>query len=155
MSLLYKVIQESKNNKRIKIDLKNKNLLIDNKYFIKNKEVDDSITNLIVYNDLIDYGIDECDVNCWDVLYNLYELFKYSVPRKNKKYQKKSYFKAIDHNELSDKELIENMDRTEIQNVLEAYVLICSLMGKLVINNQHWFWQSKEDKDLIVLKEWL
>ena len=43
-----------------------------------------------------------------------------------------------------------------MQCALEAYVLLASLSGLIEWKNeQHWFWQSKLDKELIVLKEWL
>jgi hypothetical protein len=93
------------------------------------------------------------DGSPWGLIEILYKDFKHSVPRENS--NKKSYFKALPVDELTDAELAYNYDRDFMQAVLEGYILLSSLQDWLKWEHgNHWFWQAK-DKDLIILKNWV
>ena len=102
--------------------------------------------------------IDENDVgngNPWDILETLYLSYKRSVPSERHN-GNKPYFKADSVEDLTDDEIAFNEPRSLSQFALEAYVLFASISGKLKWQNEsHWFWQSKHDVELIVLKEWI
>ena len=102
--------------------------------------------------------IDETDVgngNPWDILETLYLSFKRSVPSERHN-GNKSYFKADSIEELSDDEIAFNEPRNYCQAKLEGYILLASLKGWLTWQNEkHWFYQSKKNKELVCLREWV
>lgn len=90
-----------------------------------------------------------------DVLQNievLYETYKYSYPDKNAK--RSRYFKALTADELTDEQMCSGFDREYARASLEGYVLCMKIEGKISFADG-WFWQSKADKDLVILKKWL
>lgn len=101
--------------------------------------------------------IDENDVgngNPWDILETLYLSYKRSVPSEHQN-GNKPYFTAASVEELDDDEIAFNEPRNLAQFKLECYVLFASLNGLLKMeNDNHWFWQGN-DKELVVLKEWI
>ena len=103
---------------------------------------------MIDNNDLIRIGI--TSDNQMEIIEQLYANFKRSVP--SAKYNGKSYFKALDVEELTDSDIAFNWDRSYAQAALEGYILLGGLTWE---NDNHWFWQSQYDKDLIILKEWV
>ncbi len=89
-------------------------------------------------------------------IYDLYEEFKYSVPWKDTK--RKSYFKAVTIDELTEEQMICNEDRKTAQAKLESFILCVKLSNMFEWDNAKygtWFWKSREDEDLVVLKIWL
>ena len=84
----------------------------------------------------------------------LYNDYKHSVPGKNS--NRKSYFKALPVEELTDAELACNGDRDFHQASLEGYILLASLAGWIEwFIDDYWFWQDDNDKELVVLREWI
>ena len=152
MSIYKNMIVAVANGKKFKVDLINKSLCIDRRYVIKNREilVDDVLIEL---NDLelIDLNHLELNKEPWKVIEVLYEKYKHSVPQENG--NRKSYFKALSVDELTDYDLAYNSSRDYCQVILEAYILLSSLQGWLTWEHEDkWFWQGK-DKELIVLKQ--
>jgi hypothetical protein len=85
----------------------------------------------------------------------LYQIYKHSVPNGIK--YKKNYFKALDSNEISDYDLIHGANREQAKAELELTVLAAILDGsihQLFASERQWFWQSQNDNDLIILREW-
>lgn len=124
----------------IKVDLKNKSL-------IKNKTI------------LIDNGIPQgdyilpSDEVTLETIEELYQVYKHSVP--NTIRYRKPYFKALKEEELSTQDLIIGANRQLAKEKLETTLLIGILNGSLKWpDDTKWFWQSPNDKDLVLLKEW-
>lgn len=91
----------------------------------------------------------------WEILETLYGYYKRSIPSERHN-GSKSFFKADSVEDLTDDEIAFNHQRGLAQFALECYVLFASVLGWLKFDNEnHWFWQSKKDKELIVLKEWI
>jgi len=154
MSIYKDMIVAVANGKKFKVNLIDKSLCLDRRYIIKNGEklVDDS---LIEPNDLdfTDYNL-KLNTESWEVVKYLYNCYKYSVPQENG--NKKSYFKALSVDELTDYDLAYNSNRDYCQACLESYILLASLQGWLTWEYEDkWFWQSSDDKDLVVLKQWI
>lgn len=80
----------------------------------------------------------------------LYSEYKRSLPGKR---SRDHYFKALPVSELSDWEMVVGEEREIAQARLEAFVLCVKLLGKFQIDG--WFWKSKLDPDLVILKAWL
>lgn len=157
MSIYERLLNKAKDGGYYNINLKSKSLKIGSKDYIKEGVVlieDDLICN----SDFEQFDILTGDVQnySWkNVVWHLYNIFKYSVPSKN--YKDHSYFKAVDSSELSLGEMVCGFDRSLAQAMLEGYILLGSLAGWIIWEDEnHWFWQDKEnDLSLIILKEWI
>ncbi len=85
----------------------------------------------------------------------LYANFKYSYPSE-RSYCSHDYFKALSAEELSLEELVDGEERTLARARLEISLLCWVLNGSLKWQDESkWFWQSKVDPELIILKEWV
>lgn len=139
---------------KVKIDLKQKNLWVGKKQLIVQgkSEVDKPFINS---NDLFTEEFNNnLNENPWKCIEDLYNIFKHSVPREHNQ-EKKTYFKGLSAEELADNELAFNISRDLGQAMLEGYILCASLQGWLKWNDDnHWFWQG-QDKDLVILKDWI
>ena len=140
MSLYSQLIEKVTRGSKYNINLQQKTLSID-------RSIVTLEGNLIDDND-----VDNSDP--WEVLETLYSSYKRSVPSAHHN-GNKSYFKADDAEDLTDNELAFNENRSIAQFKLELFILLASLNGMLVWqNDKHWFWQGK-DKELVVLREWV
>ena len=157
MSIYEDLINAVDKGTKFKVDLINKSLWINKKQIIKEGVIvneQDKSKELIEKWDLEDFGFEyEIDKNPWKLIEFLYDKFKHSVPKENS--NKKSYFKALSVDELTDEELAYNFDRDFMQSVLEGYILLSSLQGWLHWEfGSCWFWQGN-DAELIIIKNWI
>lgn len=92
-----------------------------------------------------------------DILTAAYEAYKHSVPSERSDSHRKSYFKALPYEELSDDDILYGAPREFSRFTLEISFLIAVSSGKLKWNNEWgtWFWQSPDDKDFVILREWV
>lgn len=145
MSIYMDLLHAVECGSKFRINLKEKTLKIDGFEFILQD-------NLIENNDLIYLGVYETEP--WKVIEELYLRYKRSTPSAHCN-GNKPYFKADSAEDLTDDELAFNEPRNLMQCALEGYVLLAGLSGLIEWQNEnHWFWQSTLDKELIVLKEW-
>ena len=155
MSIYLNLLKSAINGKRYNIDLNEKNLWIGKKQYVKDGEscVDDELINESdLACDEIMYDCINARENPWEVVSNLYQTFKHSAP--NGKWKDRSYFKSLPIEELSDSELAYGLDRYCAQAMLEGYILLAGLQGWIVWQNEeHWFWQDENDKELVVLRQ--
>lgn len=87
----------------------------------------------------------------------LYQEYKHSVPSERSESHRHYYFKALSEKELSDEDMMYGERREVARCRLELYVLFCIILGRLTWNPSWgtWFWRSKDDNDLIILREWI
>jgi hypothetical protein len=135
-----------------KIDLTKKNLWIGRKQIIKEGVVLID-KDLICNEDFEEFDIFTGDVasHSWkNMMWHLYNIFKYSVP--NSGYKDTSKFIAVPVEELQDGDLAYGMDRYVAQAMLEGYLLLGRLANWFQWQDDgRWFWQHET---LVVLKEW-
>lgn len=134
------------NGARFRIDFKTRTLAINGKPII-NKGVYDG-----------DLGIEKAGdlQSMFDEIQGLYNQYKHSVPSERSVGKQRLYFKALPESELEDFDMLYGIGRESAQFQLEMYVL-CQLIHGFVWDEQvmgSWFWQSKQDKDLVILKDW-
>ena len=89
---------------------------------------------------------------------NLYHSYKNSIPTENEDNKRKKYFKALSINELPPEALFMGINRQIAREKLELTLLEGILNGSITWDNLQGdggFWQSKNDPDLIILKEWI
>ena len=157
MSIYKDLIDAVDKGKKFKVDLINKSLWIDKKQIIMEGEIVDEKSKEKEFIKPRDFDCmgwtNDLNENPWDWVEFLYQEYKHSVPGEHS--NKRSYFKALPVDELTDEELAFNIDRDFGQACLEGYILLASLQKWLTWPNEnHWFWQG-EDENLIVIKNWI
>ena len=156
MSIYQDLLNAVEDGKKFKVDLVNKSLWIDRKLTIQEGVIIDEQNQSKELINRLDlkcinwiYPLNEYP---WKWVEFLYDTYKHSVPSEN---NQRSYFKALSVDELNDNELAYNAERNYMQAILEGYILLSSLQGWLKWEHgDHWFWKA-EDKDLVVLKNWI
>lgn len=153
MSIYKELLEAVDNGAKFKVDLINKSLWINKKQYIREGEnIYGSYYFIEPYDLSLQFSF-TTDENPWKVVEILYKEFKHSVPSKH---MEKSYFKALPAEELTDRELAVNYDRHFANAMLTGYILLASLQGWLTWENENnWFWQSQEDPDLVILRNWI
>ena len=159
MSIYKDIINEVQNGKRFKIDLNKKDLWVGRKQIIKEGVIidDENVNDLICPNDLEDILEYSPILNeySWNVAEMLYEKYKHSSPTKTS-LGNKPYFKALDVEDLYDYDLAYGLDRNVAQCILELYILLAPMVNWLVWQNEnHWFYQSTDQKEFVVLRDWI
>ena len=87
----------------------------------------------------------------------LYRIYKHSVPSERSESKSCRYFMALPEKSLNDDAMLFGERRDKAQIELELYVL-CQILGGIKWNPEtmgKWFWQSSEDKDLVILRNWI
>lgn len=130
------------------IDLKTRTMKVGKDYLVKNGEYDS-------YRDFCPtLPID--DALC--IIEDLYQHYKYSLPSERSDSKRRKYFKALPIERLTDKQLMRAERRESTQARLEGFILGMILNGSFVWDEQKlgtWFWQSKADTDLVILRNWI
>ena len=113
------------------------------------------LDELISETDLLEYGIENCKENPYEVIQFLFDRFKTSVPSEHSGYGRFNFYcKSAD--ELTMKEMVNGTSRLEAYYMLEAYVMLASLSGWIDWKEpNHYFWQSPTDKKLILYRNWI
>ena len=104
----------------------------------------------------------QVDVSCaeqdfsFEKLENLYRRYRHSLPGERDN-SRRNYFIALPEEELSDDDMFYGERRQIARFRLEFYVLRAIVSGALVWNEDwgKWFWQSKNDKSLVLLRSWV
>ena len=89
---------------------------------------------------------------------DLYQVYKHSRPSERSENKQRKYFKALKLNELEEDDMLYGDDRELAQLSLELYLLCWILSGTFVWDEDSmgkWFWQSQNDKDLVILRSWI
>lgn len=93
-----------------------------------------------------------------DVIDNLYCNYKYSLPSERSDSKRRQYFKALSVDELTDMQMATGERREVARARLEGFILCMILNGKFIWDENKlgkWFYQSKIDPDLIILRDWV
>lgn len=147
MTIFEELVQRVDCGEKFYIDFKTQTMRVGKQKLIDNGEYD-------IARKLIDIQVD-------DILHNiesLYARYKHSMPseRSDSKYRK--YFKALSVDELTDAQLAVGDNREVARARLEGYILCAVLCGNLAWDEStmgKWFWQSKIDPDLVILRDWI
>lgn len=139
-------VQAVRDGAKFKIDFLSRSLKLNGKYIIQNGEYEGKL------------GVPECSED--EFLANaeeLYHRYKHSVPSERSESKSRRYFMALAERNLSDDDMLFGERRDKAQIELELYIL-CQIINGLKWNPERmgrWFWQSKVDKDLVILKSWV
>lgn len=106
---------------------------------------------------LIEYEHDSLDFII-KIIYGMYHEYKFSLPSERSDSKRKKYFKALPMDQISDEQLIYSQRREVAQAQLEGFILCMILLGEFTWDEDRlgkWFWQSKHDPDLVILRKWI
>lgn len=150
MTIYEELIKRVSEGETFYVNFKNRALKIGNKFVIADGVYDNS-RELIAcpYQD---------PKSLLDVIDNLYCNYKYSLPSERSDSKRRTYFKALSVDELTDMQMATGERREVAQARLEGFILCMILNGKFQWDEEKlgkWFYQSKIDPDLIILRDWV
>jgi hypothetical protein len=143
------------NGEPFHIDLEKRNMKVGNDYLIKEGEFDES-RHLVDDSELYaDYSLGVV----LRMIRQLYKNYKYSLPSERSENKRRRYFKALPMEEITDEQLMVAERREVAQAALEGFVLCMIISGHLIWDEEimqgKWFYQSKTDPDLVLLRSWV
>lgn len=134
----------------ISVDLKKRNLRVNNQFWILEGEITEHAPTTILYS-----GQDE-DKPAIERLEDLYKIYKYSYPTEKESKRKNNYFQALPADKLEDMDLVYGVSRYIARVVLETATLLFVLSGELKWDESwgSWYYKGK-DPGFILLREWI
>lgn len=129
-----------------KIDFQNRSLKLNGKFVIQNGKYEGELGVPFCSDDEFFANVEE-----------LYRIYKHSVPSERSESKSRQYFRALSEKDLNDDDMLYGERRDKAQIELELYVL-CQILAGFKWNPEKagkWFWQSKTDKDLVILRNWI
>lgn len=146
MNTIYEqALAKVENGSRFRVNFQNRSLKIDGKYAIKDGKYDGEL------------GVELTD-SPLEQITQLYTRYQHSLPSERSENKRKCYFKPLPEHLLNDEDMLYGQSREHAQIALELYVLGVILNDSLKWDDFAkglWFWQSPENKDLILLREWI
>ena len=143
-TIFKKAVDAVTNGEKFKVNLEKRNLQIGNEYLIKDGKYDGVLHNGVGFS-----------IRTFE---DLYQIYKHSRPSERSENKQRKYFKALKLNELEEDDMLYGDDRELAQLSLELYLLCWILSGTFVWDEESmgkWFWQSQNDKDLVILRSWI
>lgn len=136
----------------IHFDLKNKRISNGNIVLYENGKVIPQVIKLHDYSiELTEDMTPEMKDGSWEAVEALYGAYKNSVPEQSDEYARCNFVaKGLD--ELTHSEFVSGGKRQHARVNLEAYIMFHRLPWE---NEKFHYWQSKNDKSLVVFKEWV
>ena len=138
-------IQAVENGAKSMIDFSSRSFKLNGKYVIKDGEYEGEL------------GVPRCNDDEFFInVEELYCRYKHSVPSERSEGKSRLYFIALPEVSLTDDDMLFGEHRDKAQIELELYIL-CQILGGFKWNLEkmgRWFWQSSDDKDLVILKNW-
>ncbi|MGN0043701.1 hypothetical protein [Alistipes indistinctus] len=147
MSNIYQeAVEAVEEGAKFMIDFPSRSLKVGGKQIIQNGKCEGEL------------GVEPCsEAEFLSRVEELYHAYKHSIPSERSESRSKRYFRALPERELSDEAMLYGLRRDRAQAELELYVL-CQILSGLKWNPEtmgRWFWQSKQDKDLVILRQWV
>ena len=153
MSIYLELIQRVSDGETFHINFEKRNMRVGNDYLIKDGKFDETKVLFPKMYETHDLCV------ALHIIRALYKNYKYSLPSERSDNKRKKYFKALSMEELTDEQLMVAERREIAQAVLEGMVLCMIVSGQLVwdenVMQGKWFYQSKTDPDLILLRSWV
>lgn len=147
MTIYEELIRRVEDGESFYIDFEKQTMKVGKDYLIKNGEYD-------VERQLMGAPA----ANPMLIIEEFYRLYKYSLPSERSDGKRRKYFKALPIEKLTDWQLMTGAKREPSRARLEGFVLCAILNGDFVWDEPtmgKWFWASKNDPDLVILKSWI
>lgn len=152
VTIYYELIRRVESGETFCIDFEKRTMKVGNQFLIKNGEFDESRKLTSVFDDSMELD---------DIIKRIeeeYRYYKFSLPSERNDNKKRKYFKALSINDLTDEQMIFAHNREVAQCRLEGFILCAILKGKFKWDEEKlgkWFYQSKNDPDLVILRKWI
>lgn len=88
----------------------------------------------------------------------MYRSYKYSLPSERSESKRRTYFKALPTDELTDEQMVFGERRELARARLESFLLCMIVDGQLVWDEAtmgKWFYQSKTEPDFVLMRDWI
>lgn len=145
-NIYQEAIQAVEDGASFKVDFQSRSLKLNGKFIIQNGKYEG------------DLGVQKCtEDDFFTNVEELYRIYKHSVPSERSESKSRQYFRAFSEKDLNDNDMLYGERRDKAQIELELYVL-CRILDGFEWNSEklgNWFWQSKADKDLVILRNWI
>jgi hypothetical protein len=145
-TIYQRAVNAVSNGARFRVNFSERSLKINDRFIIKNGGYEGEL------------GIEaESEDKVLETIENLYRVYKHSTPSERSESKSKQYFKALPEKKLSDDAMFFGKPRELAQLELELYIL-CQLILGFTWNPETmgtWFYQGKQDKDLVIIRQWL
>lgn len=147
MDIYNELVSRVSDGESFDINFNTKTLRVGRTYLIKNGEYDKDALEWTK----VDIG------TVIQTIEKLYGKYKYSLPSERSDSKRRKYFKALPIEEIPDVKLFDTERREVTRAKLEGYVLCSILYGNLTWDESwgSWFWESKNDPDLVILRSWI
>ena len=150
MTIYEELIQRVTSGETFHIDFEKQTMKIGKQKLVNNGEYDDIRTL---------FGDTSPEMSeVLSFIEGLYSDYKYSLPSERTDSKRRKYFKALSINELTDEQLFVAENREVAKAKLEGFILCMILDGHFVWDENEmgrWFYQSKHDPDLVILRKWV
>lgn len=147
MNTIYQdAIKAVEDGAKFKVDFQSRSLKLNGKYIIQDIKYEGELG--VPLNNQNDF---------FTKMEELYQRYKHSVPSERSESKSRRYFTALPEKSLSDEAMLYGERRDIAQVELELY-LLCQILGGLKWDEEtmgKWFWQSKNDNDLVILRSWV
>ena len=150
MTIYGELIQRVYAGETFHINFEKRTMKVGNEYLIKDGEYNTE-RELITLNGM---SMEEI----LQTIEEMYSEHKYSLPSERSENNRKKYFKALPMEKIEDSYLFNPIRRDVAQAKLEGFILCMILNGSFVWDEEKlgkWFWQSQNDNDLVILKNWI
>lgn len=147
MNVFHELMNRVDSGEPFNIDFEKRNLKVGKQFLIKNGECCEGMQ--------INFGWSKYQI--LPIIEELYDSYKHSLPSERNDKKRKKYFKALPIEKLTDSQLMMACRREGAQARLEGFILCAVLSGKFKWTEDMgtWFWQSKTDPDLVILRSWI
>ena len=150
MTIYEELVQRVTEGETFYVNFKNQSLKIGKKFVITDGLYDDKrtlyTTSELEMSDVLSY------------IEMLYKKYKYSLPSERSDSKRRQYFKALPVDKLTDKQMATGERREIARAKLEGFILCMIVDGFFVWDEKEmgkWFYQSKNDPDLVILRRWI
>lgn len=145
-NIYQRAVQATQDGASFRINFQSRSLKLNGKYVIQNGKYEGELGVPCCGEDEFLANVEE-----------LYRIYKHSVPSERSEGKSHRYFISLPERSLSDDAMLFGERRDKAQIELELYVL-CQIINGIKWNPEKmgkWFWQSSEDKDLVILRNWI
>ena len=150
MTIYKELLERVESGETFEIDFEKRTMKIGKQKVIDNGEYDTTRELINIISDDMDTILEAIEV--------LYCNYKYSLPSERSESKRKGYFKAYLIADIPDESLFTAERRELAQARLEGFMLCMIMQGIFKwdeIAKGYWFYQSKNDPDLVILKSWI
>lgn len=152
MPIYYELIRRVESGETFNIDFAKRNMRVGKEFLIKDGEFD--ATRKLMAMDIDMYKLEDVIKH----IEELYQYYKFSLPSERSDNKRRKYFKALSIEDIPDDRLFV-AGRREVERArLEGFILCSILAGKFEWDEEKlgkWFYQSKNDSDLVILRNWV